>query len=100
MGLQKLERLRFPYFEQRLGPFAGKRALDVGCGGGILAEDLARAGARVVGVDASQVTVEAARAHAARPGLEIAYRHGFGEGLAFTGVVRDALAVGSAPHVD
>src|SRR5262249_15214626 len=66
MGLQKLERLRFPYFQEHLGPFAGKRALDVGCGGGILAEDLARAGARVVGVDASQVTVEAARAHAAR----------------------------------
>src|SRR5262249_13174773 len=51
MGLQRLERLRFPYFAERLGPFAGKRVLDVGCGGGILAEDLARAGARVVGVD-------------------------------------------------
>src|SRR5438132_637518 len=61
MGLQRLERIRFPYFESGLGPFAGKRVLDVGCGGGILAEDLARAGARVVAVDASRVTVEVAR---------------------------------------
>ncbi|HKA24695.1 MAG TPA: bifunctional 2-polyprenyl-6-hydroxyphenol methylase/3-demethylubiquinol 3-O-methyltransferase UbiG [Candidatus Eisenbacteria bacterium] len=100
MGLQKLERLRFPYFQEHLGPFAGKRALDVGCGGGILAEDLARAGARVVGVDASQVTVEAARAHAARQGLDIEYRHGFGEDLAFTGEFDVAFAVDSLEHVN
>jgi 2-polyprenyl-6-hydroxyphenyl methylase / 3-demethylubiquinone-9 3-methyltransferase len=100
MGLQRLERLRFPYFQEHLGPFTGKRVLDVGCGGGILAEDLARAGARVVGVDASQVTIEAARRHAAQAGLDIEYRHGFGEDLAFTSEFDVAFAVDSLEHVN
>lgn len=57
-------------------PLAGRRALDVGCGGGLLAEPLARLGAQVTGVDAAPETVAVARAHAAGQGLTIDYRQG------------------------
>jgi len=57
-------------------PLAGKRALDVGCGAGLLAEPLARLGATVTGVDAAAENVAAAKAHAAGSGLAIDYRHG------------------------
>jgi 2-polyprenyl-6-hydroxyphenyl methylase/3-demethylubiquinone-9 3-methyltransferase len=57
-------------------PLAGKRALDVGCGAGLLCEPLARLGAAVTGVDAAEENVVAARAHAAGAGLAIDYRHG------------------------
>jgi len=57
-------------------PLAGKRALDVGCGAGLLAEPLARLGAAVTGVDAAAENIAAAQAHAAGSGLAIDYRHG------------------------
>lgn len=53
----------------------GPKILDVGCGGGILAEALARSGAKVTAIDLSQPTLEAARGHAAAHGLEIDYRY-------------------------
>lgn len=59
-----------------LKPLAGRRAADIGCGAGLLAEPLARLGAAVTGVDAAPENVEAARAHAAGQGLEIDYRVG------------------------
>ena len=57
-------------------PLAGKRALDVGCGAGLLAEPLARRGAAVTGVDAAEANVAVARAHAEGAGLAIDYRAG------------------------
>ncbi|MCB2074348.1 MAG: bifunctional 2-polyprenyl-6-hydroxyphenol methylase/3-demethylubiquinol 3-O-methyltransferase UbiG [Novosphingobium sp.] len=57
-------------------PLAGKRALDVGCGAGLLCEPLARLGAEVTGVDAAKENIEAAREHAAGSGLSIDYRCG------------------------
>lgn len=57
-------------------PLAGKRALDVGCGAGLLCEPLARLGGGVTGVDAAEENVVAARLHAAGSGLTIEYRHG------------------------
>ena len=57
-------------------PLSGKRALDVGCGAGLLCEPLARLGAEVTGVDAAPANVEAAALHAQRSGLIIDYRHG------------------------
>jgi len=57
-------------------PLAGKCALDVGCGAGLLAEPLARLGAEVTGVDAAEENVSLARAHAAGSGLAIDYRNG------------------------
>jgi len=61
---------------EALKPLSGKRALDVGCGAGLLAEPLARLGAQVTGVDAAAENVAAAQAHAAGAGLAIDYRHG------------------------
>lgn len=57
-------------------PLAGRRALDVGCGAGLLAEPLARLGAAVTGVDAAAQTIAVARAHAEAAGLAIDYRTG------------------------
>ncbi len=57
-------------------PLAGKRVLDGGCGAGLLAEPLARLGGDVTGVDAAPENIAAARAHAAGPGLAIAYLAG------------------------
>lgn len=57
-------------------PLAGKRALDMGCGAGLLAEPLARLGAAVTAVDAAPENIAAARHHAAAMGLTIDYRHG------------------------
>ncbi len=62
-------------------PLEGLSLLDVGCGGGLVSEPLARLGARVTGVDAAEAGVGAARAHAAQSGLEIDYRVGTAEGL-------------------
>jgi 2-polyprenyl-6-hydroxyphenyl methylase/3-demethylubiquinone-9 3-methyltransferase len=57
-------------------PLTGKAVLDVGCGAGLLAEPLARLGAKVTGIDASPEVIAVAREHAARQGLEIDYRAG------------------------
>ena len=100
MGLQVLERLRFPWFKRQLPPLAGLRVLDIGCGGGILAEDLARAGARVVGIDPSGETLKVARAHAKRLGLDIEYRAGFAEKLAERNRYDLVFAVDVLEHVD
>jgi 2-polyprenyl-6-hydroxyphenyl methylase/3-demethylubiquinone-9 3-methyltransferase len=61
---------------ESLKPLAERRALDVGCGAGLLAEPLARLGAEVTGVDAAQETIAAARIHAEGAGLAIDYRQG------------------------
>ena len=57
-------------------PLDGKTALDVGCGAGLLAEPLARLGAKVTGIDAAPELIAVARDHAAAQGLEIDYRAG------------------------
>jgi len=62
-------------------PLAGKRALDVGCGAGLLAEPLARLGASVTGLDAARENIAAARHHAEGQGLAIDYRVGGVESL-------------------
>lgn len=55
-------------------PLAGLRLLDVGCGGGLLCEPMARLGAAVTGIDASQRSIAVARVHAERLGLDVDYR--------------------------
>jgi len=62
-------------------PLAGKRAADVGCGAGLLAEPLARLGAKVTGIDPAPESVAAARIHAEGQGLAIDYRVGSVEAL-------------------
>ncbi len=80
-GLHDINPVRVDYIRQRTR-LAGRRILDVGCGGGLLAEPLARAGGRVTGIDMSAAQLAAARRHAARGGLDIDYRHTTAEALA------------------
>jgi 2-polyprenyl-6-hydroxyphenyl methylase/3-demethylubiquinone-9 3-methyltransferase len=71
--LHEINALRLDYIAERV-PLAGARVLDVGCGGGLLAEGLAARGARVVAIDMAPENVAAAREHASAGGLTIDYR--------------------------
>ena len=72
-------------------PFAGLRILDIGCGGGLLAEPMARLGADVVGADAAEGNIPVAQIHARQSGLEIDYRHTTAEALAAAGEQFDVV---------
>ncbi len=72
--LHAINPLRLSFIE-RFDDLADLRVLDVGCGGGILTEGLARAGARACGVDLAEDALAAARQHASSQGLPIDYRH-------------------------
>jgi 2-polyprenyl-6-hydroxyphenyl methylase/3-demethylubiquinone-9 3-methyltransferase len=72
-------------------PFAGLRLLDIGCGGGLLSEPMARLGARVVGADAAPRNIPVARLHAEQAGLDIDYRHTTAEELAAAGEEFDVV---------
>ncbi|WP_034492429.1 bifunctional 2-polyprenyl-6-hydroxyphenol methylase/3-demethylubiquinol 3-O-methyltransferase UbiG [Afifella pfennigii] len=67
---------------QGKAPFKGLTFVDVGCGGGLLAEPMARLGGTVTGIDPSANNIEVARAHAGESGLKIDYRHASAEDLA------------------
>ena len=75
-------------FDRDLGtdaPFAGLRLLDIGCGGGLLAEPMARLGAEVVGADAAARNIPVAQVHAEPSGLDIDDRHTTAEAMAAEG---------------
>jgi 2-polyprenyl-6-hydroxyphenyl methylase/3-demethylubiquinone-9 3-methyltransferase len=83
-----------------LSPFDGLRVLDIGCGGGLIAEPLARLGATVTGIDAAAANIAVARAHARNADLEIDYRATTAEALAAAGDRFDAvLALEIVEHV-
>ncbi|MDZ5699877.1 MULTISPECIES: bifunctional 2-polyprenyl-6-hydroxyphenol methylase/3-demethylubiquinol 3-O-methyltransferase UbiG [Phyllobacteriaceae] len=72
-------------------PFANLRFLDIGCGGGLLCEPMARLGAEVVGADASETNIEVARLHAADSGVKVDYRAEPAESLADKGEKFDVI---------
>lgn len=74
-----------------LQPFDGLRLLDIGCGGGLLSEPMARLGATVVGADAAERNIPVARIHAEQQGLAIDYRHTSAEELAAAGEQFDVI---------
>jgi 2-polyprenyl-6-hydroxyphenyl methylase/3-demethylubiquinone-9 3-methyltransferase len=76
---------------KNLRPFTGLRILDIGCGGGLLSEPMARLGATVVGADAAARNIPVARVHAGKMGLEIDYRVTTAEALAEAGERFDAV---------
>lgn len=81
-------------------PFSGLRLLDIGCGGGLVAEPMARLGAEVVGADAAAGNIPVARIHAEQQGLAIDYRQGTAEALAASGERFDiVLALEIVEHV-
>ncbi len=79
--LHDLNPLRLEYIE-RVVSLSGKLILDVGCGGGILSESMARHGARVLGIDLSPAVLEVAELHALEAGVTVEYRNIAAEELA------------------
>ncbi len=95
--------VRYGYFKRTLQQLhlPGKTLLDVGCGGGFLAEEFARDGFVVTGIDPAARSLEAARKHAADNNLEIDYREGKGEALPFPDAFFDIVACCDVlEHVD
>ncbi|MHC8441836.1 MAG: bifunctional 2-polyprenyl-6-hydroxyphenol methylase/3-demethylubiquinol 3-O-methyltransferase UbiG [Candidatus Eutrophobiaceae bacterium] len=78
--LHRINPIRLEFIQRHL-PIKGVRILDLGCGGGILSEALARAGATVIGIDGGEQNIGAARRHAKDSGLAIDYRVAFAEDL-------------------
>ena len=74
-----------------LRPFTGRRLLDIGCGGGLLSEPMARLGAEVVGIDPAERNIRTAQVHAAEGELAIDYRVGTAEELAAAGETFDII---------
>lgn len=72
-------------------PFDGLRLLDIGCGGGLLAEPMTRLGARVLGADAAERNIPVAQVHAEEQGLDIDYRHTTAEALVEAGEQFDVV---------
>ncbi|NUB14102.1 3-demethylubiquinone-9 3-O-methyltransferase, partial [Azospirillum brasilense] len=109
--LHRLNPLRLAYIRdtlcRRFGrdplatePLKGLRIVDIGCGGGLLAEPVARMGATVVGVDAAERNIRTAAAHAAETGTPVDYRATTAEALAAGGERFDAvLAMAVLEHV-
>lgn len=109
--LHRMNPLRIGYIRDRIcarlgrdplapKPLSGLAILDIGCGGGLLSEPMARLGARVTGVDAGTEAIGVARAHAAESGLDIDYRCSSAEELAASGARFDAvLALEIVEHV-
>ncbi len=86
---QVCARLARDPFDRR--PFEGFRILDIGCGGGLLSEPMARLGAAVVGVDPSEKNIHTATVHALEMDLEIDYRTGTAESLQAAGESFDVI---------
>ncbi len=100
--LHKFNPIRLTYIRENLcrhfgrdfkapGALDGLRVLDIGCGGGLLCEPLARMGADVVGADASDFNIEVAKVHAEQSGVTIDYRATTAEDLAAKGQKFDVV---------
>lgn len=100
--LHKFNPVRLAYIRDRVAthfgrdprsakPLEGLRLLDIGCGGGLLCEPMARLGAEVVGADASETNIEVAKIHAAESKVKIDYRATTAEALAEAGEKFDVV---------
>jgi 2-polyprenyl-6-hydroxyphenyl methylase/3-demethylubiquinone-9 3-methyltransferase len=81
--LHDINPLRLDYID-RLAPLAGRQVIDVGCGGGLLAEGMALRGAQVTGIDMGKAPLGVARLHQHESGLDIDYRQATAEQIAAT----------------
>jgi 2-polyprenyl-6-hydroxyphenyl methylase / 3-demethylubiquinone-9 3-methyltransferase len=110
-ALHRINPIRLGYIRERLGahfrrdpkslrPFVGLSLIDIGCGGGLAAEPMARLGCTVTGIDAGAEAIAAAHAHAEAVGLAIDYRTAAAEAVADSGAQFDAvLALEIVEHV-
>lgn len=71
--LHDINPLRVDYIDQQCAGLEGKKVLDIGCGGGILAEAMAAKGAQVIGIDMAEASLEVARLHLLESGLQVDY---------------------------
>jgi 2-polyprenyl-6-hydroxyphenyl methylase/3-demethylubiquinone-9 3-methyltransferase len=98
--IRRLAIAEFGLEEKAAKALAGLRVLDIGCGGGLLSEPLARMGGDVVGIDPAATNVETARVHAGRSGVKVDYRCTTAEALAEAGEAFDiVLAMEVVEHV-
>lgn len=81
--LQSMVPARLRYFEKHIESWRGTKTLDLGCGGGFMAEALAKRGAIVTGIDPAVAAINAAQIHASSEHLEVSYFTGVGEDLPF-----------------
>jgi 2-polyprenyl-6-hydroxyphenyl methylase/3-demethylubiquinone-9 3-methyltransferase len=88
-ALHDINETRVRYINARAG-LAGKQVIDIGCGGGILSEAMAKIGAQVTGIDAGKGPIEIARSHMVEKGLKIDYRQ----------VTAEAFAVSHSQYYD
>jgi len=98
-----LNPLRYSFFKRNLHqiPLTGNTMLDIGCGGGFLAEEFAKDGYEVTGIDPAVNSIQAARQHAAQCNLPIHYHVGRGESLPFPDFKFDVVACCDVlEHVD
>lgn len=73
--LHQINPLRLNYIDERVGGLPGKRVIDIGCGGGLVAEGMARRGATVTGIDLGEAPLAVARLHAEKEGINVEYRN-------------------------
>ncbi len=100
--LHKFNPVRLSYIKQQVcghfgldpkaaAPLDGLRILDIGCGGGLLCEPMARLGAEIVGVDPSATNIEVAKLHSAATGLAVDYRNSTAEEMQRSGETFDVI---------
>ncbi len=80
-SLLRMAPMKFIYFHEKIGSLEGLKILDIGCGGGLMAEEFARRGAVVTGIDLSEKALVIAGKHARASGLKIRYETGRAEAL-------------------
>src|SRR5687768_14435484 len=80
--LHEINPLRLAWIDEKSGGLAGKRVLDVGCGGGILTESMARKGAKAKGIDLAEKPLKVAQLHALETQVEVDYEYVAAEALA------------------
>ena len=99
--LHEINPTRVAYFCDVLGSLEGKRILELGCGGGLMAEEYARRGALVTGIDRSLPSLRVARRHASDGGLKIEYLGSLAERLPFPDAAFDAVVTADTlEHVE
>ncbi len=80
--LHRINPLRLGWIEHLAGPLSGRTIIDIGCGGGILAESMAQRGGAVTGIDLAEKSLKVARLHGLESGITVRYEHMAAEAMA------------------
>lgn len=100
-SLLQMVPIKFEYFSKIIGNLRGLKILDVGCGGGLLSEELAKSHAEVTGIDISEKSLIIARTHALNNNLTIDYKIGYAENIPISDNIFDVVICADClEHVD